>query len=44
MWFWGWEGETVEGLELLYMGFEVTLVAHYAVYPVTIPMSTLLPL
>lgn len=44
MWFWGWEGETVEGLELLYTGFEVTHVAYYAVYPVTIPVSTLLPL
>lgn len=44
MWLGGWEGETVEGLELLYAGFEVTHVAYYTVYSVTIPVSTLLPL
>lgn len=44
MWLGGWEGETIEGLELLYTGFEVTHVAYYTMYPVTIPVSTLLPL
>lgn len=32
MWLGGWEGETVEGLELLYTGFEVTHVAYCTMY------------